>query len=599
MDTKASKITEAVDRIAASRAFHRAGRSVGLLRYLAGKAAEGSSLEIKEYSIAVDVLGRAEYDPKIDSAVRVEAAELRKRLARYYGGEGANDPIRIELPKGGYVLSIEERQGATPSKAAAPGNRRLWVAAAAATLVAVSVSLWQAGRRPSGTGGPPAIAVLPVADLSPAGKLGTFCEGLTEEVINTLAGIDGLRVPSRASVLEYKNRNPGVRAMGEELKVHAVLAGSVRTEAGRVRATFQLINARDGFHLWSQTFDQEMGEDLAVQRRVAQRIGTLFRSYLQGATKGLARPGTRNGDAWHYYLLAARMQTSSEPVKAAQYYRAAVAEDPSYARAMAGLAISLITQAEWLLGPPEELLEEAYRFGTRAAQIDGELAESQQALGAVKVFHERDWAGAERAFRRAMEIDPSEVAVLRDYARLALSPLGRHEEAMAVLNQAIALRPDVHVLKNTLASVYLRVGRFEQAGELLKESIRIGSAAPAAYAMLGLAARLRGDHEEALRRFEEAWTRNQSQWTLGRRGVGLAGLGRRAEARQLIGELWSQYEIASIQAALGDKEAAVTALGRAIVRRETQTVWVAVDPLFSSLHGDARFGDLLRKMRLK
>ncbi len=238
----------------ASGPFAESERLRRFLRFTVEQTLQGQADRIKEYLIGVEVFGREEsFDPRTDSIVRVQAGKLRARLEKYYATEGSSDPVLIEYPKGSYVPLFRNRQA---------NGRRAWrrwrmLAAATATLVLVGLaSYWMMERRVAGrptVSGPASIAVLPFADLSPDKDQEFFCDGITEELINTLARFEGLRVVARTSAFEFKGKGQDIRKIGAQLGVATLLEGSVRKQGNRLRVTVQLNNVADGFHLWSQT----------------------------------------------------------------------------------------------------------------------------------------------------------------------------------------------------------------------------------------------------------------------------------------------------------------------------------------------------------
>lgn len=600
-------VQAALARICASRSLTRAEQQTRLLRYVVDKALAGQAAEIKEYAIAVDVFGRATYDPRVDSLVRVEVAKLRERLARYYETDGREDPVRIEIPKGGYAPAF--RQTAQPVRAARRHfPLRLAAGVLALGLAAVAVWRWTATRQPPQTAGAPSIAVLPFADMSPAKDRDYFCDGLTEELIHALAGLEGLRVASRTSTFQYKGRTADLRSIGQALNVQAVLEGSVRVEGDRIRVAVQLINARDGFHLWTDTYDRELGDALEIQREIATGIAKSFRLDLTGTRRALVRPHSRNPDAYHYYLRAAHLSgivADLESVtKSVEYYKASVSADSNYALAWAGLSRTWTVLVDWGFARATEILPTASEAARRAVALDGRLAEAQQALGRVRVFYEHDWPGAEEAFRRAMELDPTHVDARHDYARLILNSHGRFSEATDQLRRAIALDPTNISLLNELANTYIKARQFDNAVEHLNMSQKFSPRGVASTVMLGIVAMGKGDYRQALERYEKAATAVRSSWVLGHLGCALAKLGRRVDAAKVIAELNSatpepNYEIAVIHAALGDKDRAFAHLERAHAAFAGALIWSKVDFRLDDLRPDPRVRALLKKMRLE
>ena len=610
METRAKTpepIERARERICASRAFVRADRAGGLLRYVVEKALHGQAGEIKEYTIAHEVFGRVSYDSRIDSLVRVEAGKLRELLAKYYATEGRDDPVRIEIPKGGYVPVFHEASGAPPP----PRRLRLVLAAGALAVLAAGVVLWRWGkplRAPTRTSVPPSIAVLPFVDMSPARDQEYFADGLTEELIAVLARWEGLRVASSTSVFAYKQKPRDVRRIGEDLKVQAVLEGSVRVEGRRLRVTAQLINTHDGFHLWNETYDRDFGDVFEIQLQIAKGVAKSIDYELPGTLRALVRPRTPNAEAWNYYLRAARLATGGpdDLRKSIELYKAAVAADPGYALAWAGLAKTWSILAAWEEIRPAEVLPQAAKAARKAVALDRDLSEAHHALARVQVFHERDWAGAERSFRRAIELDQAHGEPRCDYAHLVLNPNGRFGEAVQELQRATALDSNKVRLYVELANTHIKARQYERAFEPLEISRKLLPSAPSVYVWLGIANSGKGDYAEALRRFEEAAAIRRSGWLLGHLGFTYARLGRREEAEKIVEELQgmagkrvSDFDIAVIRAGLGDKERALAALERAFDAWAGSMLWLKVDYRLDDLHGEPRFRALAKKMRLE
>ena len=611
METQAKTpepIERAIGRICASQAFVRADRAARLLRYVVEKTLHGQAGEVKEYTIALEVFGRASYDSRIDSLVRVEAGKLRELLAKYYETEGRDDPVRIEIPKGGYVPVFHEASLAPP----APRRLRLVLAAGVLVLLVAGAALWRWGRPrrvPGRSSAPASIAVLPFVDMSLAKDQEYFADGLTEELITALAGLEGLRVASHTSVSGYKGKPQDVRRIGEELKVQAVLEGSVRVEGGRIRVAAQLINTSDGFHLWTETFDRDFQDVFEIQRQISSAVVKSIVYELPGTRRALIRPRTQNAEAWHYYLRAARLAGASpsvaEMLKSIEFYKAAVAADPGYALAWAGLARTWSVLTEWEEVRPAEVLPQAAGAARKAVEMDRHLSEAHHALARVQVFYERDFAGAERSFRRAIELDPADTEPRLDYARFVLNPNGRFGEAANELQRAIALDSTKVTLYNELANTHIKARQYDRAFEPLEISRKLLPRAPSVYTYLGIASFGKGDSAEALRWFGEAAAIRRSGWLLGHLGFTYARLGRREEAEKIIEELRgmsgrrvSDFEIGVIRAGLGDKESALTALGRAFDAWAGAMPWLKVDYRLDDLHGEPRFQALVKKMRL-
>lgn len=266
----AESVQAQLARILASSSFSRSERLSRFLRFVVEEKIAGRTRELKEYTIGTQVYDRsASFDPTTDTIVRVEARRLRVTLQNYYASEGRSDPVRIDVPKGGYEPVFA------------------WKVSFA---VEPDLALSQF-----------CIAVLPFENFGLEGDQESFCDGLTEEIIHALAQVEGLRVVARTSAFAFKRRRQDVRSIGEALNAGTVVEGSVRREGEWLRITAQLINVSDGYHLWSHRFDREVKGLLAIQDEIARTVTDELRVRLAGA----ARPRVEklSSVAVHYHSL--------------------------------------------------------------------------------------------------------------------------------------------------------------------------------------------------------------------------------------------------------------------------------------------------------
>ncbi|MBI4906136.1 MAG: tetratricopeptide repeat protein [Acidobacteria bacterium] len=608
---KNDEVEAALVRVLAAPSFQRADRQSALLRYLVD--AHLGSVEVKESVIALEFFGKKDYDPHHDSLVRVEIGKLRQRLAKHYETGGTADPVRLEIPKGAYAVLVQ--RSPLPVQAppeplpvpAATGRRIPLIAGAALAMVMLTGAvIWLSRPKPVPPPGATYIAVLPFVDMSPGKDQGYFCDGLTEELIHLLSGYNSIRVASRTSVFQFRGVPQDAREVGRKLGAQVVIEGSVRREGNRIRVTAQVINAADGYHLFSETYDRDFNEVLAIQEELAASIGRALRWDLLtlGTGRVLGRPRTRNPQAFHQYLLATRKANFSEPVEAIELYRTAVALDPQYALAWAGIAIEAITTVDWGIAPPAEALAEASEAARKAMALDNTLAEAQQAAGRVRACHDHDWKGADEAFRRAVELDPEYVYFQEDWVRFALQPVGRFPEAVSVLQRALTAQPGNNHLRNGLAGTYIRMGQYDLAKQSLEVSLKTNARAPAVHVMLSQAATAEGRHAEALRHIEDAARIWRSPWVLGEMSYAYAKAGRRVDAAKVLAELLAMeprrvaYETAVAQSVLGDREGALSSLERALAMQSIAMLWIKFDVRLKDLHAEPRFQQLLKKLRL-
>ena len=295
----AERIREELEKILSSVTFHGSAAQAKLLRYLVEQSLEGNQESVKEYSIGVDALGRPDsFDPRRDNIVRVQAGRLRSRLARYYESEGLDDPVRIEFPKGAYTATFHT-DGATPGISLTEANveatveasasyRDLFVHWKAAAIIVLALLATGAGvhyRRASAPSvSAPSVAVLPFLNRSDDKEGEVFSDGLTDELIDSLGKVPGLHVVARGSAFQFKDKTVDIRRIGPALNVRTVLEGSVRKYGDRLRITAELDDTTTGYRLWSESYDRELQDALAIQRDISQAIVDALGGQLAGKT---------------------------------------------------------------------------------------------------------------------------------------------------------------------------------------------------------------------------------------------------------------------------------------------------------------------------
>lgn len=350
----AARVRLELDRIANSEAFQRSPQLQRFLRFIVEETLSGRGERLKEYVIGTEVFGRpANYDPQLDSLVRVEAHRLRAVLEQYYSQPGADGNVRIELNKGSYVPAFREKAAAqeTPLEERAPRRTRyrLWVMAASALTMVLLAGAWFYQRQrahhellPSDA----TIAVLPFDNLSPEPGSEYFCFGLVDEITTELAKSGKLRVVARTSASRFK-RGDDVRSIGRQLKADAVLEGSVQRSADRVRVTAQLISAADNLHVWSESYERPSSNLFAVQDEVAQAVTSAVQSHIAGSTGKQPRQIKYSADPlanqlyWKAVYFRAPMGRTGwrrDLATSAEFLERAVEKDPQFAQAYAVMA---------------------------------------------------------------------------------------------------------------------------------------------------------------------------------------------------------------------------------------------------------------------
>jgi serine/threonine-protein kinase len=586
-DRNGQAVREQLERVLASPAFARNERLCRFLRFVFERHLEGRDQEIKESLIAVEVFGRKpDYNPKQYSIVRTEAGRLRARLAEYYAGEGNRDPVVIELPKGGYTPVFREAEERAP----ADHKKRQVASRLMAALVGLAVALAAVGWwRFQHQNRPIPIAVLPFSNLSQEPGNDYFADGLTDELIRNLSIIDGLAVRSQTSSFAFKGRPQKAREAGKQLEADYILEGSVLRAGQQLRINAQLIRARDDFPLWAGKFDRELTDIFAVQEQISCGIVNSLRLKLG---RGRRRYET-SIEAYDLYLRA-RAVTIQRGIpgydQGIGLFEQAIAKDPSFAPAYAGLAVAYAVRSNRFEFDLAAELAKMRAAAEKAIQLDPLSAEAHDALGMAQ-SRDAQWEQAGKSFRRAIELDRNGSESYFNFAGYLLWPLGRIEEAVKQLHVAERIDPLSPRIHFNLAFALISAGRYDEAFgqcEKLPEEFWAKSGC------LGRARFWQGRSDEAIHIF--ASSGNQAFL-----GYAYARAGRHEEAEKLAAAVsLDPIGQARIFAGLGDKDRAFEALDRAVplgpVRMGRD---VLTRPEFALLRGDPRVKALRKKVGLQ
>ena len=440
------------------------------------------------------------------------------------------------------------------------------------------------------------IAVLPFVDMSAARDQEYFTDGITEELLNSLAQIEGLHVAARTSSFAFKGKNEDVAEIGRRLRVQAVLEGSVRREGEHLRVTAQLVDARTGYHLWSDNYDRESGEVFALQDELARAIVSELK--LQFAPTELAARGTANERAHDLYLLGLsrwHRRTAASLVEALDYFQQAVREDSLYARAWAGLAQAYVLLPALADFPFDEALEKGTLAAARAIELDATLAEAHGALGQIAQTFEWDLAGAERAYRRAVRFDSAFATGHQWYAE-ALMMLGRSDEAEGEITRALERDPLAPAALAVQGYLLLVTGRTDAAIAAYTDALRLHPDFTLGRLNLVFALLLDGRREEAAAHIDRLAL--PAALTADARTVALApASGEAAGALRRMDDALPRSIAALWHAGAGDINGAVDLLERALAeRRDGNLPFVLLHPLLSEARRDARFAGIVERV---
>jgi len=457
----------------------------------------------------------------------------------------------------------------------------------------------------------PAIVVLPFADLSPQKDQEYFCDGLTEELVSALSKIEGWRVVSRTSAFAFKGKEQDVRVIGKRLNVSHALEGSVRKAGSRLRLSAQLTSVDDGFQLWSGTYDRDLGDVFAIQDDIAGAIVDKLKVKLAGDQHAqLIKRYTENLAAYNLYLQARfYLNKRTEPGlrKSITFCEQAIALEPGYTLAYAGLADSYILLCFQGFLPPQEAMPKAKAAVEQALAIDETLAEAHTSLGCIRAIYEHDWPGSAQEFQRALALNPNHSMTRYWYALWYLLLTGQFEAALAETQKALEFDPLSLVINTGRGWQLYLAGQHERALAAIQQTLEMDKDYVFARDLLGQVYAQQGRYEEAITELEKVVTLSN------RRTLSLAALGhvyavaeKIDEAKQLLAELLalaqqkyvSSYDIALIYAGVAENEQALEWLEKAYKEHNCWLGFLNTEPRFQKLRSDPRFGALLKKVGL-
>jgi len=459
------------------------------------------------------------------------------------------------------------------------------------------------------------IAVLPFANISADPENAYFCEGLAEELLNALSRIDGIKVAARTSAFALGGKNASINEVGLALGVKSILQGSVRRSGNRLRITAQLVNASDGYHLWSERYDREMRDIFDVQDEITLAVVNALRVQLLGDEKeAMLKRHTENTEAYHLYLKGRYFWFKSAPQefrKSRDYFQRAVDADPAYALGYFGLASFYGFASSWGLMPPREGWNRMEAATMKALGLDDTLAEVHHGLAALKWVYYRDWSGAEQAFRKALELNP-QVGAIHSHHSIFLSVIGRHDEAIAAGRRALELDPlSIRIHRNQAARFY-HARRYDEAVRQFSEALELDPNDASLHEELGDVYEQLGLQHEAIAEWTKAMTLAGDDELAGTLGEVYSESGfaaavqaiarkrlERLNERVQRGEYVPAAHFARACLRSGDTERAFCWLEEAREERNAYPLLMNSDPVYSGLRAQPRFAAMLKTMNLK
>jgi TolB-like protein/DNA-binding winged helix-turn-helix (wHTH) protein/Tfp pilus assembly protein PilF len=553
-------------------------------------------------------------------------------------GDDAATPRYVEtLPRHGYrfiaaihdtyqsatdpTLDLQRAAPTTGTTPIIPEPRRsyrrvaLFCAVAAAVLIAAAVTNpgeWRA-RLFGGAAGPVrAIAVLPLQNLTGDSAQDYFADGMTEALTTDLARMESLQVISRTSTMQYKAAKKSLPVIARELNADAIVEGSVQRSGDRVRVTAQLVRAADDRHLWAETYERDFRDILALQDDVASAIAKQVESRLGGPQpQPLPKAQTISPEAYETYLKANYYLDQFDLQKSIDYYNQAIKLDPNYAPAYAHMATSYFFLGFFSAIPPIQAWGKVKELAMLATEKDDQLPEGHGALALAKLHYDWDFAGAEREFKRALELNPSNADIRHEYAHYLMA-MGRMAESAAESKLAVDLDPVNDGLTDCLCWHSFAARQYDNSIQMARNLLERVPDDTWELAILGWDYEQKGMHEEAIAEFKKAVELTNkdsplfSPFYLAGLAHAYAVAGRRSDAETVLQGLLerarrsyvSPFDIALIYTALGQKDTAFAWMTKAVAERSTWLVYSKWEPRLDPLRSDPRFQDLLRRIGL-
>jgi eukaryotic-like serine/threonine-protein kinase len=451
------------------------------------------------------------------------------------------------------------------------------------------------------------LAVLPFANSNQDPSMDYLSDGITESIINSLSQLPKLRVVPRSTVFRYKGREIDPHVVGRDLNVRAVLTGRIVQRGETLNIQTELIDVSNKSQFWGQQYNRKLSDILVLQEQIAREISERLRLRLTGEEQmRLTKRYTENTEAYHLYLKGRyhwNKRTTEGLKKGIDYFERAIEEDPSYAMAYAGLADTYALLNKYRVLSTKDSFPKARAAAMKALEIDETLAEAHSSLALVKLHYEWDWEGAEKEFKRAIELNPSYATAHQWYGGYLLA-MGHFEEAIAELERAQEIDPLSLIINADLGLPYYFARRYDQAIEQYRKTLEMDPNFNQARIYLGWAYEQKNQLDEAIAVFEIVCL--QSDSPLASLGHAYAISGRREEALKVLDNLREQsrrryispYGIAIVYAGLGEVDQAFEWLQIACEERAGLIVWLKVDPRLDCLRLDPRFEELRKLIGL-
>jgi len=512
---------------------------------------------------------------------------------------------------------IKRTETADAMPATARRKKHVWIYIVVIGAV-LSIGLFFLGRYSAINGAPrqseattgipqKSIAVLPFENLSRDPDNAYFTEGVEDEILTRLAKVADLKVISRTSTQHFKSAPGNLPTIAKQLGVVNILEGSVQKAADQVRVNVQLINALTDAHLWADTYDRKLTDIFAVESEIAKTIAETLQAKLTGSEKAsIAKTPTVNPDAYELYLKGRffwNKRTGDDLRKSIEYLKQAVAKDPGYALAYAGLADSYGLLRFYGGASPAESVVPAAAAAEKALELDDSLAEPHASLGLIATEELEVHRGVSE-LERAVQLNPN-YATAHHWLALAFTALGQSDRSIKELKRALELDPLSMAINADLSIGYLYARRYDEGEAQARKALEIDPRSFLARYYLGMALQLKGQLKEAIPEFQKAVELNHDPYCISMLAQGYARNGQADEARKLLAQLNEmaksvevpEYALALAYTSLGDKDRAIAALEHGFAGGNKSYLFLLPgDPLLDDLRGDPRFEALVQKI---
>jgi TolB-like protein/DNA-binding winged helix-turn-helix (wHTH) protein/Flp pilus assembly protein TadD len=451
------------------------------------------------------------------------------------------------------------------------------------------------------------LAVLPFKLFGAESREDYLGLGMADTLITRLSSLKEIAVRPTSSVLKYGDGGKGLIDIGRELGVESVLEGSIHISGGRIRVTVQLVSVRDQTPLWADKFDEQFTDIFTVEDSISQRVAERLAVTLSsGDRAALAKHYTENTEA-HLLSLSGRYlveKRNPESIrKAIEFFEKAIEKDPNYALAYADIAEAYFSLSITGGMPPREAFPRAKEAAAKALQLDPLLAEAHYNLGLAKFFNDWDWTGAERDFKRAIEINPNHAFLHQMYGHL-LSNLGRHSEAIVEISRALEIDPLSLIANAIKGQILFFAGQYDEAEAHLLKAIDVEPDFWISHLTLGKVYERRKQYSQALAEFQRSSDLSGAPEPKSLLGYTYAAIGKTAEARRMLDELREMSaqnyvapkHLALVYAGLGERDEMFTWLEKAYADRDISLTFIKVEPRWDPYRDDPRFVDLLHRV---